>query len=159
MTVRSLALAALLAVAALPTIASADSLHGERRARRVVVTTTRPGHHGYAHRVHGQRVSVRRTTVHRPPVRHVPVTRVHVHRHEHCNYVAGHHVVRRQRVIVPGYYVERVVPARYELRWRGFGHGSVRVLVERRHTVRDWVPERVEVRRRRVWVRGRWICS
>jgi len=62
-------------------------------------------------------------------------------------------------VIVPGYHEERVIPARYEVRWQFRGRVYARVLVEPRRIVRDWVPERVEVREKRVWVPGRWTCS
>ena len=83
--------------------------------------------------------------------------RGHVHRHGHCRFVEGHYAIRRVRVVLPGHYVERVIPARYEVRWNR--HRFVKVEVASRRVVREWIPERVEVRRKRVWVRGRWVCS
>jgi len=162
MTIRSLALAAALSFGVLSGTASADdTLRGTAHAASPVSRHTsgsgtyRAGtHRSGAYRGHGHT-----RHAYRPHVRRVPVQRVHAHRHGHCDYVEGHHVVRRVRVVLPGHHVERVIPARYEVRWRGFGHGYVQVLVQARHVVREWVPERVVYRNRRVWVRGRWVCS
>ena len=141
MSFKSPLFAAVLCLAALPVSAAADTLHGPPRpGRTVVVRDARHGHHHrYARHFHRFRAP-----------------RAHVHRHGHCRYVEGHYVTRRKRVVIPGHHVERVVPARYAIRWCEGRY--VRVCVETRRTVREWVPERVEIRRKRVWVRGRWVC-
>lgn len=143
-----LGLATVLSLAVVPATASADTLHGPPRpGGRHNGAIFRRGHS--AHRARAART-------HRH-ARHDVRVRVHVHRHGHCRFVDGHYATRRRRVVVPGHHVERVIPARYEIRWRG--HRYVHVLVEQRRVVREWVPARVEYRKRRVWVRGRWICS
>ena len=134
MSFRSTLLAAALAMAAVPSTAAADTLHGPPRPGRTVVVRGAHGHHTHRGR-----------HVHR-----VRVPRVHVHRHGHCRYVEGHYTIKRRRVVVPGHYVERVVPARYEVCWRGGRY--VRVEVQSRRVVREWVPARVEIKRKRVWV-------
>jgi len=176
MNIKPLALAAALALAALSTVASADTLHGTDHrgghiARRVIGhgavhrTVHHPAHrtvHGTAHRA-GHRTRhgavVRTFTTHRGHRYSSPIRPVHVHRHDHCRYLDGHHVVRRRRVVLPGHHVERVVAARYEFRWSRHGQIFVRVLVQPEHIVREWIPERVEFRNKRVWVPGRWVCS
>ena len=90
---------------------------------------------------------------HRPTVVH----RVHAHRA--CRYEAGHWETRVRRVVLPGHYVERVLPERYEVRWDPACCAYVRVLVRPRRIVREWVPERIEEHRERVWVPERWVCS
>jgi hypothetical protein len=129
MPIRSLVLAGLLLLAPVATEAHADEVRTALHRR----SRGRPGH-----RVH--------------------TVRGHVHRHGCCRYVAGHHVTRVHRVVVPGHHVERVVPARFEVHWSSRHRAYVRVQVRARQVIRTWVPERVEHRRRRVWIPGRWVC-
>ena len=103
-----------------------------------------------------------RTALHRRPSVHhgrraAPVER-HVHRRGCCHYTPGRYVTRVRRVVIPGHHVERVVPARYEVRWDSCKGGFVRIRVRSKRVVREWVPSRVEHRRVRVWVPGRWRC-
>lgn len=82
----------------------------------------------------------------------------HVHVRGRCRYTRGHYATRARRVVVPGHHVRRVVPAEYAVRWSRAEGAYVTVCVRPRSTVRVWVPERIEVRRRRVWVPGTWRC-
>lgn len=83
--------------------------------------------------------------------------RGHVHR-DCCRYERGRYETRAVRVVLPGHHVERVIPARFAIRWSPRRCAYVRVLVSPRRVVREWVPERVRVERRRVWVGGGWRC-
>lgn len=70
-------------------------------------------------------------------------------------WVPGGYEFRRREVVVPGGYERVWVPARYETRYDACG-ATIRVCVSVGHwkTVRR--PDRVVVRRERVWVRGHW---
>ncbi|MCA8965248.1 MAG: hypothetical protein H6838_00175 [Planctomycetes bacterium] len=81
------------------------------------------------------------------------------HDHDHGRGASTRHQSQRGRwetvceqVLVPGYWKEEHVPARYGWIYSGCGHRHWG-LIDRGGCRRVWVPERYETRHRRVWVR------
>ena len=148
------------AVAALGLVAGSALAGDSDRYRRPLHA---PGHHRghHAARHHAAR---HHAAAHRPVHRghghhrYGHHRRGHVHSHG-CHYVAGHHATRLREVVIPGHYVERELPARFEVRWDRHCGSYVRVLVEDRRIERVWVPRRIDHRRVQVWVPGRWSCG
>ncbi len=86
--------------------------------------------------------------------------RVRAHRHtQRCHYEAGHYEIRIKDVVIPGYWTERRVAARYEVRWDSYRGGYLRVLVRPARVIRKWVPRRIEQRRVKRYVAARWSCG
>ena len=142
--------------------------HVAARGHRAPVQTghrapVQTAHRAPVHSPHGRPVA---QTLHRPAYR--PAVRVRyghehqprAHRHSaHCHHYAGHYETQLRDVVRPGHYVEREIPARFEVRWDRHHGGFISVLVQPREVIREWVPRRIVQRRVQVWVDSHWSCG
>ncbi len=119
----------------------------------VVVERTSERRHDHGRRAYRERRRPHRRMYDRP------LSRVHGHRHHHyCEWIPGHYEQRAREIVVPGYFREATVPARF-IEHRGPRGIIFKILVRPARVLRVWVPARTETRIERVWVAGRYACD